>query len=180
MEVLPRLFSLCVALVTLRRPCALACCSHSCPLPLALSQPPRLRCHASEALPCPASAPCLPPCAVSAPRCAPVPRVSALACCCERPAASEQRRASLHLRGHLLLSSRLGLLHLSCSAHAASSRSAGGASAERALLGAFELHWAAIGSRGVQRERWTSMRSFSRSERRSAAALGRQDRAATV
>ena len=42
-------------------------------------------------------APCLPPCAVSAPRCAHVPRASAPACCCERPAAPEQRRASLLL-----------------------------------------------------------------------------------
>jgi hypothetical protein len=52
-------FSLCVAIVPLRRPCSLACCSHDCPLPLALSQPPRLLRHASEALPCPACRPAL-------------------------------------------------------------------------------------------------------------------------
>jgi hypothetical protein len=52
----PSFFSLRVALVPLHRPCSLACCSHSCPLPLALSQPPRLLRRASEALLCCASA----------------------------------------------------------------------------------------------------------------------------
>jgi hypothetical protein len=45
-----RLFSFRVAFVPLRRTCSLACCSHSCLLPLALSQPPRLRRHARARL----------------------------------------------------------------------------------------------------------------------------------